>query len=187
MKFITKNSCEWITFHIKLTIQNQKHPKMSEKLEKLKVRNAQKKLLERFHFLEIQEIQNAEDENGKKFFAEFRNSGIWNYENQPLATFPFHNGEGLIDRNLVKSQHEKARAFFIEKTKKLSADFVWITLSENDFYFFVKVSLSRLCNHLDTWFEEYPDFEVFIPNQYALALHDAEYEWEVLEKNLAKK
>ncbi|GIZ16371.1 hypothetical protein [Capnocytophaga catalasegens] len=153
---------------------------MSEKLEKLKAKNAEKKLLERFHFLEIQEIQNANDENGEKFFAEFRNSGIWNYENQPLATFPFHNENGLIDRNLVKMQHQKARVFFIEKIKKLSADFVWIALSENDFYFFVKVSLSRLCNHLDTWFEKYFDFEVFIPNQYALALHDAEYEWEVL-------
>lgn len=157
--------------------------KMSEKLEKLKIKNAQKRLLERFCFLNIEEIINSNDEKGEKFFAEFRNSGIWNYENKAIASFPFHNN-GLIDKDLYHSQHKKAQALFVEKIKALSNDFVWITLSENDIYFFVKISLSILCKYLDTWFEEYPDFEVFIPSQYALALHDAEYEWEVLEKIL---
>ncbi|GJQ07241.1 hypothetical protein CAPN010_13990 [Capnocytophaga cynodegmi] len=156
---------------------------MSEKLEQLKIKNAQKRLLERFCFLNIEEIRNSKDEKGEKFFAAFRNSGIWNYENKAVKSFSFHNN-GLIDKDLYHSQHKKAQIFFIEKIKSLPNDFVWITLSENNIYFFVKVSLSTLCKYLDTWFEEHLDFEVFIPNQYALALHDAEYEWEVLEKIL---
>ena len=159
---------------------------MSTKIEMLKIKNARQKLLQRFDFLNIIETLNAEEKEGEKFFVDFIDSGIYSYDNKTVASFSFHKA-GQIDKSLYHSEHQKARSFFIHKIKELQTDFVWISLCENGFWFFARVSFLVLCQYLDDWFVRCDDdFVLFIPDRYALAIHDAEYEWEVLEKNLSE-
>ena len=147
-------------------------------IQQLKIHRAKQILQQGFGLLNIESIVHADDESGKVLFTAFRQSGIWHYDNKPIALFAFDNNKQY------HSQHNTARQFFIQKIKTLHSNAVWILLSQHGFEFFVQISLSTLCQHLDGWFDKYDDFVLFIPNQYVLAIHDGEYAWEVLEKIL---
>ncbi|OAM28381.1 hypothetical protein A7P95_05320 [Eikenella longinqua] len=69
----------------------------------------------------------------------------------------------------------------LRRIRALLADKAWISLSDNGFGFWALVSLPALQAVLANWFAQHGDFELYLENGHALAIHEAEYEWEVLE------
>ena len=145
---------------------------MNPKIAHLKQRNAQTRLRQRYAFLNIADIQSTDGDIARRFV----DSGIYRLTNPAAATFPFHqNG------TLYQAQHQAARAEMVRRIRALLADTAWISLSENGFGFWARISLPALQAALDHWFEQYDDFGLYLENGHALAIHEAEYEWEVLE------
>ena len=149
---------------------------MNHKIAHLQQRNAQARLRQRYAFLNIADIQSTDGEIARRFV----DSGIYRLTNPAAATFPFHQN-GIIDHPLYQAQHQAARAEMVRRIRALVADTAWISLSENGFGFWARISLPALQAALDHWFEQYGDFALYLENGYALAIHEAEYEWEVLE------
>ena len=147
---------------------------MNPKIIQLQQRNAQARLRLRYAFLNIADIQSTDGEIARRFV----DSGIYRLTNPAAATFPFHQN-GIIGRPLRQAQHQAARAEMVRRIRALVADTAWISLSENDFW--ARISLPALQAALDHWFEQYGDFGLYLENGYALAIHEAEYEWELLE------
>ena len=69
----------------------------------------------------------------------------------------------------------------LRRVRALLADTAWISLEENGFGFWARISLPALQAALDHWFEQHDDFGLYLENSYALVIHEAEYEWELLE------
>ena len=149
---------------------------MNPKLAQLQQRNAQARLRLRYAFLNIADIQSTDGEIARRFV----DSGIYRLTNPAAATFPFHQN-GIIGRPLHQAQHQAARAEMLRRVRALLADTAWISLSENGFGFWARISLPALQAALDHWFEQHDDFGLYLENGYALAIHDSEYEWELLE------
>ena len=149
---------------------------MTPKIAQLQQRNAQARLRQRYAFLNIADIQSTDGEIACRFI----DSGIYRLTNPAAATFPFHQN-GIIDHPLYQAQHQAARAEMVRRIRALVADTAWISLSENGFGFWVRISLPALQAALDHWFEQHDDFGLYLENGYALTIHEAEYEWEVLE------
>ena len=147
---------------------------MNPKIIQLQQRNAQARLRLRYAFLNIADIQSTDGEIVRRFV----DSGIYRLTNPAAATFPFHQN-GIIGRPLYQAQHQAARAEMVRRIRALLADTAWISLSENGFW--ARISLPALQAALDHWFEQYGDFGLYLENGYALAIHEAEYEWELLE------
>ena len=147
---------------------------MNPKIIQLQQRNAQARLRLRYAFLNIADIQSTDGDIARRFV----DSGIYRLTNQAAATFPFHQN-GIIDHPLYQAQHQAARAEMVRRIRALLADTAWISLSENGFW--ARISLPALQAALDHWFEQYGDFGLYLENGYALAIHEAEYEWELLE------
>ena len=147
---------------------------MNPKIIQLQQRNTQARLWQRYAFLNIADIQSTDGDIARRFF----DSGIYRLTNQAAATFPFHQN-GIIGRPLRQAQHQAARAEMLRRVRALLADTAWISLSENGFW--ARISLPALQAALDHWFEQYGDFGLYLENGYALAIHEAEYEWELLE------
>lgn len=149
---------------------------MNPKIAHLQQRNAQARLRQRYAFLNIADIQSADGNIARRFV----DSGIYRLINPATATFPFHQN-GIIDHPLRQAQHQAARAEMLRRIRALLADTAWISLEENGFCFWARISLPALQAALDKWFEQYDDFGLYLENGHALAIHEAEYEWEVLE------
>ena len=149
---------------------------MNPKIIQLQQRNAQARLRQRYAFLNIADIQSTDGEIARRFV----DSGIYRLTNLAAATFPFHQN-GIIDRPFRQAQHQAARAEMVRRVRALLADTAWISLSENSFGFWARISLPALQAALDHWFEQHDDFGLYLENSYALAIHEAEYEWELLE------
>ena len=149
---------------------------MNPKIAQLQQRNAQARLRQRYAFLNIADSQSTDGDIARRFV----DSGIYRLTNPAAAAFPFHQN-GIIDRPLRQAQHQAARADMLRRIRALVADKAWISLSENGFGFWARISLPALQAALDKWFEQYGDFALYLENGYALAIHEAEYEWEVLE------
>ena len=147
---------------------------MNPKIIQLQQRNTQARLWQRYAFLNIADIQSTDGDIARRFV----DSGIYRLTNQAAATFPFHQN-GIIDHPLYQAQHQAARAEMLRRVRALLADTAWISLSENGFW--ARISLPALQAALDHWFEQYGDFGLYLENGYALAIHEAEYEWELLE------
>lgn len=147
---------------------------MNPKIIQLQQRNTQARLRQRYAFLNIADIQSTDGDIARRFV----DSGIYRLTNQAAATFPFHQN-GVIDHSLYQAQHQAARAEMVRRIRALLADTAWISLSENGFW--ARISLPALQAALDHWFEQYGDFGLYLENGYALAIHEAEYEWELLE------
>lgn len=149
---------------------------MNHKIAHLQQRNAQARLRQRYAFLNIADIQSTDGEIARRFV----DSGIYRLTNPAAATFPFHQN-GIIGHPLRQAQHQAARADMLRRIRALVADTAWISLSENGFSFWACISLPALQAALDHWFEQHDDFGLYLENGHALAIHEAEYEWEVLE------
>jgi len=149
---------------------------MNPKIAQLQQRNAQVRLRQRYAFLNIADIQSTDGEIACRFI----DSGIYRLTNPAAAIFPFHQN-GIIGHPLRQAQHQAARADMLRRIRALLADTAWISLSENGFGFWVRISLPALQAALDHWFEQHDDFALYLENGYALAIHEAEYEWELLE------
>ena len=149
---------------------------MNPKIIQLQQRNAQARLRLRYAFLNIADIQSTDGEIARRFV----DSGIYRLTNPAAATFPFHQN-GIIDRPFHQAQHQAARAEMLRRVRALLADTAWISLEENGFGFWARISLPALQAALDHWFEQHDDFGLYLENGYALAIHDSEYEWELLE------
>ncbi len=149
---------------------------MNPKIAQLQQRNAQVRLRQRYAFLNIADIQSIDGEIACRFI----DSGIYRLTNPAAAIFPFHQN-GIIGHPLRQAQHQAARADMLRRIRALLADTAWISLSENGFGFWVRISLPALQAALDHWFEQHDDFALYLENGYALAIHEAEYEWELLE------
>ena len=149
---------------------------MNPKIIQLQQRNAQARLRQRYAFLNIADIQSTDGDIARRFV----DSGIYRLTNPAAATFPFHQN-GIIDRPFHQAQHQAARAEMVRRIRVLLADTAWISLSENGFGFWVRISLPALQAALDHWFEQHDDFGLYLENSYVLAIHEAEYEWELLE------
>ena len=149
---------------------------MNPKIAQLQQRNAQARLRLRYAFLNIADIQSTDGEIARRFV----DSGIYRLTNPAAATFPFHQN-GIIDHPLRQAQHQAARADMLRRIRALVADKAWISLEENGFCFWARISLPALQAALDHWFEQHDDFGLYLENGYALAIHDSEYEWELLE------
>ena len=149
---------------------------MNPKIIQLQQRNAQARLRQRYAFLNIADIQSTDGDIARRFV----DSGIYRLTNLAAATFPFHQN-GIIDRPFRQAQHQAARAEMLRRIRALVADKAWISLSKNGFGFWALISLPALQATLDHWFEQHDDFGLYLENGYALAIHEAEYEWEVLE------
>ena len=149
---------------------------MNPKIIQLQQRNAQARLRLRYAFLNIADIQSTDGDIARRFV----DSGIYRLTNPAAATFPFHQN-GIIGRPLRQAQHQAARAEMLRRVRALLADTAWISLEENGFGFWARISLPALQAALDHWFEQHDDFALYLENGYALAIHEAEYEWEVLE------
>lgn len=149
---------------------------MNPKIAQLQQRNAQARLRQRYAFLNIADIQSTDGDIACRFI----DSGIYRLTNPAAATFPFHQN-GIIDSPLYQAQHQAARAEMVHRIRTLVANKAWIGLSENGFGFWARISLLALQAALDHWFEQHDDFGLYLENGYALAIHEAEYEWEVLE------
>ena len=147
---------------------------MNPKIIQLQQRNTQARLRLRYAFLNIADIQSTDGEIARRFV----DSGIYRLTNPAAATFPFHQN-GIIGRPLRQAQHQAARAEMLRRVRALLADTEWISLSENGIW--ARISLPALQAALDHWFEQYGDFGLYLENGYALAIHEAEYEWELLE------
>ena len=138
---------------------------MNPKIAQHQQRNAQTRLRQRYAFLNIGDIQSTDGDIAQRF----ADSGIYRINRPAAARFPFHqNGE--INRAFHQAQHQAARA-----------ETAWISLRENGFVFWARVSLPSLQAALGGWFEQHGDFALYLENGYALDIHEAEYEWEVLE------
>ena len=149
---------------------------MNPKITQLQQRNAQARLRQRYAFLNIADIQSTDGEIARRFV----DSGIYRLTNPAAATFPFHQN-GIIDRPFRQAQHQAALTEMVRRVRALLADTAWISLSENGFGFWARISLPALQAALDHWFEQHDDFGLYLENGYALAIHDSEYEWELLE------
>lgn len=149
---------------------------MNPKIIQLQQRNAQARLRQRYAFLNIADIQSTDGDIVRRFV----DSGIYRLTNLAAATFPFHQN-GIIDHPLYPAQHQAARAEMVRRVRALLADTAWISLSESGFSFWARISLPALQAALDHWFEQHDDFGLYLENGYALAIHEAEYEWELLE------
>ena len=149
---------------------------MNPKITQLQQRNAQARLRQCYAFLNIADIQSTDGDIARRFV----DSGIYRLTNPAAAIFPFHQN-GIIDHPLYQAQHQAARADMLRRIRALLADTAWISLSENDFGFWACISLPALQAALDYWFEQHGDFGLYLENGHALAIHEAEYEWEVLE------
>ena len=149
---------------------------MNPKIIQLQQRNAQARLRLRYAFLNIADIQSTDGEIARRFV----DSGIYRLTNPAAATFPCHQN-GIIGRPLRQAQHQAARAEMLRRVRALLADTAWISLEENGFGFWARISLPALQAALDHWFEQHDDFGLYLENGYALAIHEAEYEWELLE------
>ena len=149
---------------------------MNPKIIQLQQRNAKARLRQRYAFLKISDIQSTDGEIASRFVY----SGIYRLTNPAAATFPFHQN-GIIDHPLYQAQHQAARAEMLRRVRALLADTAWISLSENGFGFWARISLPALQAALDHWFEQHDDFGLYLENSYVLAIHEAEYEWELLE------
>ena len=149
---------------------------MNPKIIQLQQRNAQARLRLRYAFLNIADIQSTDGEIARRFV----DSGIYRLANPAAAIFPFHQN-GIIGHPLRQAQHQAARADMLRRIRALVADNAWISLEENGFCFWACISLPALQAALDKWFEQYGDFGLYLENGHALAIHEAEYEWEVLE------
>ena len=149
---------------------------MNPKIIQLQQRNAQARLRQRYAFLNIADIQSTDGEIARRFV----DSGIYRLTNPAAATFPFHQN-GIIDRPFRQAQHQAALTEMVRRVRALLADTAWISLSENGFGFWARISLPALQAALDHWFEQHDDFGLYLENGYALAIHDSEYEWELLE------
>ena len=149
---------------------------MNQKIAHLQQRNVQARLRQRYAFLNIADIQSTDGDIARRFVG----SGIYRLTNPAAATFPFHQN-GIIGHPLYQAQHQAARAEMLRRIRALIADTAWISLEENGFGFWVRISLPALQAALDHWFEQHDDFALYLENGYALAIHEAEYEWEVLE------
>ena len=149
---------------------------MNPKIIQLQQRNAQARLRQRYAFLNIADIQSTDGDIARRFV----DSGIYRLTNLATATFPFHQN-GIIDHPLYQAQHQAARAEMVRRIRALLADTAWISLEESGFGFWARISLPALQAALDHWFEQHDDFGLYLENGYALAIHEAEYEWELLE------
>ena len=149
---------------------------MNPKIAQLQQRNAQTRLRQRYAFLNIADIQSTDGDIARRFV----DSGIYRLTNLAAATFPSHQN-GTIDHPLYQAQHQAARTEMVRRIRTLLADTAWISLSENGFGFWARISLPALQAALDHWFEQHDDFGLYLENGYALAIHDSEYEWELLE------
>ena len=149
---------------------------MTPKIAQLQQRNAQARLRQRYAFLNIADIQSTDGEIARRFV----DSGIYRLTNPAAATFPFHQN-GIIGHPLYQAQHQAARAEMVQRILALHADTAWISLRENGFVFWARISLTSLQAALGGWFEQHGDFALYLENGYALDIHEAEYEWEVLE------
>lgn len=149
---------------------------MNPKITQLQQRNAQARLRQCYAFLNIADIQSTDGEIARRFV----DSGIYRLANPAAAIFPFHQN-GIIGHPLRQAQHQAARADMLRRIRALVADNAWISLEENGFCFWACISLPALQAALDKWFEQYGDFGLYLENGHALAIHEAEYEWEVLE------
>ena len=149
---------------------------MTPKIAHLQQRNAQARLRQCYAFLNIADIQSTDGDIARRFV----DSGIYRLTNPAAAIFPFHQN-GIIGHPLRQAQHQAARADMLRRIRALVADKAWISLSENGFGFWARISLPALQAALDHWFEQYDDFALYLENGHALAIHEAEYEWEVLE------
>ena len=127
---------------------------MNPKIAQHQQRNAQTRLRQRYAFLNIGDIQSADGDIAQRF----ADSGIYRIEG-PAA----------------------ARAETVRRILALHADTAWISLRENGFVFWARVSLTSLQAALSGWFEQHSNFALYLENGYALDIHEAEYEWEVLE------
>ena len=149
---------------------------MNPQIAQLQQRNAQTRLRQRYAFLNIADIQSADGDIARRFV----DSGIYRLTNPAAAIFPFHQN-GIIGHPLRQAQHQAARADMLRRIRGLLADTAWISLEENGFCFWARISLPALQAALDKWFEQYGDFGLYLENGHALTIHEAEYEWEVLE------
>ena len=149
---------------------------MKPQIAQLQQRNAQARLRQRYAFLNIANIQSTDGEIARRFV----DSGIYRLNNPAAAIFPFHQN-GIIGHPLYQAQHQAARADMLRRILALLADTAWISLEENGFGFWALISLPALQAALDYWFEQHGDFGLYLENGHALAIHEAEYEWEVLE------
>lgn len=149
---------------------------MKPQIAQLQQRNAQARLWQRYVFLNIADIQFTDGDIARRFL----DSGIYRIDHPAVATFLFHH-HGEIDHALYPTQHQAARAEMVHRIRTLVANKAWISLSENGFGFWARISLPALQAALDHWFEQHDDFGLYLENGYALAIHEAEYEWEVLE------
>ncbi|MFC2612492.1 MAG: hypothetical protein ACFNX9_03650 [Eikenella corrodens] len=149
---------------------------MNPKIAQLQQRNAQTRLRQRYAFLNIADIQSTDGDIARRFV----DSGIYRLTNLAAATFPSHQN-GTIDHPLYQAQHQAARTEMVRRVRALLADTAWISLSESGFGFWALISLPALQAALDHWFEQHDDFGLYLENGYALAIHEAEYEWELLE------
>ena len=149
---------------------------MNPKIAQLQQRNAQARLRLRYAFLNIADIQSTDGDIARRFV----DSGIYRPTNPAAATFPFHQN-GIIDRPFHQAQHQAARAEMVRRIRALLADTAWISPEESGFGFWARISLPALQAALDHWFEQHDDFGLYLENGYALAIHEAEYEWELLE------
>ena len=149
---------------------------MNPKIAQLQQRNAQARLRQRYAFLNIADSQSTDGDIARRFVG----SGIYRLTNPAAAIFPFHQN-GIIGHPLRQAQHQAARAEMVRRIRALLADKAWISLEENGFGFWALISLPALQAALNYWFEQYGDFGLYLENGYALAIHEAEYEWELLE------
>lgn len=164
--------------------------KENSKIEELKTRNAKNMILKKFDFLGIKNIFSSLDERGEHLFVKYRETGIYRYDNEAVAKFPFHHN-GVIDNDLEKQTNQKARAVFKEKLLNFvpkTEPYTYILLSAENKGFWVEVDLNKIYENLEKIWQEYGDFVVFSEDFFALDIHQAEYEWEVLQwQNLENK
>lgn len=156
--------------------------KMVSKIEELQIKNAKTLLLKKMNFLGIKNIFSKLDEKGDLLFSKYKETGIYRYENKAIASFEFHHN-GRIDTDLKLKTHQKARAIFKEKFLNLAekSESIYILLIENGKSFWVEIDFLKLYENLDKLWQEKGDFVVFSEDFFALDIHQAEYEWEVLQ------
>ncbi len=152
---------------------------MTDKIRQLKAQNAKVRIKKTYEYLNIQQIFSQEDEKGELLSKKFIQTGIWKYENRPIASFEFHSN-GIINPNLVKTQLNEARNIFKKELFQLNTEKIYISLKENDIFCWIEIDFKALCQHLNLLWEQYGDFPIFLEDVFALAIHRGEYEWEVL-------
>ena len=116
---------------------------MNPKITQHQQRNAQTRLRQRYAFLNIGDIQSTDGDIAQRF----ADSGIYRIERPAAARFPFHqNGEinRAFHQAQHQAQHQAARAETVRRILTLHADTAWISLRENGFVFWARVSLPSL-------------------------------------------